>query len=60
MAEGLATERWIEEGGHLAPEAVIERELRATHRAPVQRRGRVRSRVVIAGGGVAGLGSHHD
>ena len=52
MTDGLATERWIDEGGHLAPEAVIERERRATdHR----RTARGRPRVVIAGAGVAGL-----
>ena len=52
MTERLATERWINEGGHLAPEAVIERELRAPD--PGRRRS-ARPRVLIAGGGVAGL-----
>jgi sulfide:quinone oxidoreductase len=52
MTDGLATERWINEGGHLAPESVIERELRSRDR---RRRGRARPRVLIAGGGVAGL-----
>ena len=64
MTDGLATERWINEGGHLAPEAVIERELRADgHRPAVRPPGPARPRppgparphVVIAGGGVAGL-----
>jgi sulfide:quinone oxidoreductase len=56
MTDGLATERWIDEGGHLAPEAVIEREVRAAdRRASARRRGRARPRVVIAGAGVAGL-----
>ncbi len=56
MTDRLATERWIDEGGHLAPEAVIDRELRATdHRRGARRRGRDRARVLIAGGGVAGL-----
>jgi sulfide:quinone oxidoreductase len=56
MTDGLATERWIDEGGHLAPEAVIEREVRAAdRRASARRRGRARPGVVIAGGGVAGL-----
>jgi len=56
MTDGLATERWIDEGGHLAPEAVIEREVRtADRRATVRRRRRARPRVVIAGAGVAGL-----
>jgi sulfide:quinone oxidoreductase len=51
-AERLATERWINEGGRLPPEDVIERELRTTdHR----RRVRARPHVLIAGGGVAGL-----
>jgi NADPH-dependent 2,4-dienoyl-CoA reductase/sulfur reductase-like enzyme len=54
--DGLATERWIDEGGHLAPEAVIEREVcSADRRAAARRRGRARPRVVIAGAGVAGL-----
>jgi sulfide:quinone oxidoreductase len=51
MTDGLATQRWINEGGHLAPDAVIERELRAVQRRPARRR----PRVVIAGAGVAGL-----
>ena len=56
MTDGLATERWINEGGHLAPESVIERELRSRdHRRAARRRGRARPRVLIAGGGVAGL-----
>ena len=56
MAEGLATERWIDDGGRLAPEAVIERERRAAgHRRRARPRGRARPRVLIAGGGVAGL-----
>jgi len=53
MTERLATDRWINEGGRLAPEAVIARELRARdHR---RRRRPARPRVLIAGGGVAGL-----
>ena len=53
MTERLATDRWINEGGQLAPEAVIARELRApNHRRP---RRPARPRVLIAGGGVAGL-----
>ena len=56
MTDRLATERWINEGGHLAPESVIERELRSLdHRRTARRRGRARPRVLIAGGGVAGL-----
>jgi sulfide:quinone oxidoreductase len=56
MTDRLATERWINEGGQLAPEAVIDRELRAAdHRRGARRRGRARARVLIAGGGVAGL-----
>jgi len=56
MAEGLDTERWINEGGRLAPEAVLEREQRGgDHRHRPQRRGPARPRVLIAGGGVAGL-----
>jgi NADPH-dependent 2,4-dienoyl-CoA reductase/sulfur reductase-like enzyme len=51
-AERLAAERWINEGGRLAPDAVIERELRA---ADHRRRARARPHVLIAGGGVAGL-----
>jgi sulfide:quinone oxidoreductase len=75
-----ATERWLNEGGHVASDAVLEREAaddarRASttcdHRAttpdepgsaeprrnsePTARSRRVRPRVVIAGGGVAGL-----
>jgi sulfide:quinone oxidoreductase len=76
-----ATERWLNEGGHVAPEAVVEREMAgedvsgdATSRdhraaAPDDAGGRTprrdsgptslsqasRPRVVIAGGGVAGL-----
>jgi hypothetical protein len=53
MADGLTTDRWINEGGRLAPEAVVERELTARDRRP--RRSRVRPHVLIAGGGVAGL-----
>ena len=53
MTERLATDRWINEGGHLAPEAVIERELRAPDHG--RRRRPARPRVLIAGGGVAGL-----
>src|ERR1044072_5436716 len=53
MTEGLATDRWINEGGRLAPEAVIERELRAPDHRP--RRRRAHAHVLIAGGGVAGL-----
>jgi sulfide:quinone oxidoreductase len=53
MTDGLATERWINEGSQLAPEAVLERELRASDHRP--RRGAGRVRVLIAGGGVAGL-----
>ena len=54
--ERLATERWISEGGHVAPEAVIERELRATdHGRAARRRDRAAPRVLVAGGGVAGL-----
>jgi NADPH-dependent 2,4-dienoyl-CoA reductase/sulfur reductase-like enzyme len=50
--EGVAIECWINEGGGLAPEAVLERERRAGAHcwAP-----RARPRVVIAGGGVAGV-----
>jgi sulfide:quinone oxidoreductase len=56
MTDGLATERWINEGGQLAPESVIERELGTRDgRRVARRRGRARPRVVIAGGGVAGL-----
>jgi sulfide:quinone oxidoreductase len=56
MTDRLATERWINEGGHLAPESVIERELRSRgRRRGARRRGRARARVLIAGGGVAGL-----
>jgi sulfide:quinone oxidoreductase len=56
MTDGLATERWINEGGRLAPESVIERELRSLDRRRAARRcGRARPRVLIAGGGVAGL-----
>jgi sulfide:quinone oxidoreductase len=55
MTDGLATERWINEGGHLAPEAVTERELRADDRRAARPRGPGRPRVLIAGGGVAGL-----
>ena len=50
MTERLAIERWINEGGRLAPDAVIERELRAA-----EQRRPSRPRVLIAGGGVAGL-----
>lgn len=39
----IGVERWLGEGGHVAPEAVIQREMAA------------RPRVLIAGGGVAGL-----
>lgn len=39
----LGVERWLYEGGQMAPEAVIQREMAA------------RPRVLIAGGGVAGL-----
>src|SRR5688500_18536762 len=53
MTERLATDRWINEGGHLAPEAGIERELQAPDHG--RRRSRARPRVLIAGGGVAGL-----
>jgi hypothetical protein len=53
MTHGLATERWINEGVHLAPEAVFERELRADHRLAARPRRRGRPRVLIAGGGVA-------
>lgn len=56
MTDGLATERWIDEGGRLAPEAVIEREVRAAdRREAARRRGRARPHVVIGGAGVAGL-----
>ncbi len=56
MTDGLATERWINEGGHLAPESVIERELRSgDRRRAARRRGRACPRVLITGGGVAGL-----
>ena len=50
-----ATERWLNEGGHVAPEAVVERELAGDDawRGAINRR--PRPRVVIAGGGVAGL-----
>jgi hypothetical protein len=34
MTERLATERWINAGGRLASEAVIERELRAPDDRP--------------------------
>jgi sulfide:quinone oxidoreductase len=54
----LAAERWVNECGRLATDAVIERELAAASvgvgRA-ARRRGRRRRRVLIAGGGVAGL-----
>jgi sulfide:quinone oxidoreductase len=73
-----ATERWLNEGGHVAPEAVVEREMarddacggaidrdrraigaggRAPrrHSGPSSRSRAARRRVVIAGGGVAGL-----
>ena len=55
-SDRLAAERWVNEGGRLAPEAVIEREL-ATASVGVERaaRRRRRPRVLIAGGGVAGL-----
>ena len=53
MTERHATERWINEGGRLAPEAVSERELRS--RDHDRRRSPARARVLIAGGGVAGL-----
>ena len=53
MTERLATDRWINEGGRLAPEAVIERELRAPDYG--RRRSPARQRVLIAGSGVAGL-----
>jgi NADPH-dependent 2,4-dienoyl-CoA reductase/sulfur reductase-like enzyme len=52
MTEGLAIERWINEGGGLARESVIERERRATTDRETPR---ARPRVLIAGGGVAGL-----
>jgi sulfide:quinone oxidoreductase len=56
MTDGRATERWINEGGRLAPESVIERERRSRdRRRAAGRRGRARPRVLIAGGGVAGL-----
>ena len=54
--EQLAAERWINEGGHAAPEAVIQREMAAGDDDPSPSpRGRGRPRVVIAGGGVTGL-----
>jgi sulfide:quinone oxidoreductase len=62
----LATERWIDEGGRPAPEAVIQREIASAPAGdaraeggsvPPTRRERVRPQVLIAGGGVAGLES---
>lgn len=47
-------ERWVNEGGHLATDAVIEREMTVKNHGrggPEHRR----KRVLIAGGGVAGL-----
>jgi len=46
--------RWLNEGGQLAPEAIIEREMAVEDRSP-GRPERDRKRVLIAGGGVAGL-----
>ncbi len=46
--------RWLNEGGQLAPEAMIEREMAAEDRGR-GRPERDRKRVLIAGGGVAGL-----
>jgi sulfide:quinone oxidoreductase len=52
----LAADRWVNEGGRLAPEAVIDRELAAaTIGVGRAARRRGRRRVLIAGGGVAGL-----
>jgi len=45
-------ERWLNEGGHLASEAMIEREAAAEDHC---RDRPERKRVLIAGGGVAGL-----
>ena len=52
----LAADRWVNEGGRAAPEAVIDREV-ATAGVGVGRaaRRRRRRRVLIAGAGVAGL-----
>ena len=83
MQDRLGVERWINEGGHLASEAVIQREMTAGDDAPGEAAGQrgqtareaeasssttpaavpiarspddpARSRVLIAGGGVAGL-----
>src|SRR4051812_25035859 len=58
-----ATERWLNEGGRPAPDDVLEREMAAVDvrravttraKSPPQSRS-ARLRVVIAGGGVAGL-----
>jgi hypothetical protein len=60
----LAVERWVDEGGHVPPEAVIERESAAERGSstadaassmPRSAQNPVRPRVLIAGGGVAGL-----
>jgi sulfide:quinone oxidoreductase len=82
VQDRLGVERWINEGGHIATDAVIQREMTAGNDAPepVGQRGQTargaessssttpaavpiarspedpaRSRVLIAGGGVAGL-----
>ncbi|MGI8904385.1 MAG: NAD(P)/FAD-dependent oxidoreductase [Solirubrobacteraceae bacterium] len=58
----IAVERWLGEGGHMATEAEIEREAaaRLDHETAAEDLGRRRpergkKRVLIAGGGVAGL-----
>lgn len=53
-SDRTGTERWVNEGGHLASDAVIQREIAA------EAHGRARpapgsKRVLIAGGGVAGV-----
>ncbi|HUY58908.1 MAG TPA: hypothetical protein VMV16_04300, partial [Solirubrobacteraceae bacterium] len=85
MQDRLEVERWINEGGHVAPEAVIQREMAAEDDRPGAAAGQhsraaqsaevrssaaaaaaaeltssspqhpARARVLIAGGGVAGL-----
>jgi sulfide:quinone oxidoreductase len=60
-----ATERWLNEGGRVAPDAVLESEMAAAPHEPRAAQARrvsesprsrpARPRVVIAGGGVAGL-----
>jgi sulfide:quinone oxidoreductase len=48
----LATERWLDEGGHLGKGAVVEAKAARSRRPS---RARARRRVLIVGGGVAGL-----